>query len=139
MTATTTRAATTMTDPVDQRLLDRRRALQNRTGSTARNRRRHPALGARIAAAGMSSAAMLGIVAALGAQQPPPASAVEAPAAEPPSVIVVDPRLSASKAVTVSRLSDEPIYLTATPVVRAAEPAPASPAAAPVARTNGSR
>jgi hypothetical protein len=108
------------------------------TGST-RPRRRHPALGARILSTGMSTAAMFGIVAALGVQNPPPANAAQDPTPAVPAAIVVDPTAAAPMAVTVSELSDRPIQLTATPIVRAAQPAPTPAVAAPVARTNGSR
>lgn len=99
-------------------------------------RQRHPAHKARIMSAGLSTAAMLGIVAALGAQNPSVADVVEAPASVP-NVTAVDP--SAPTSVVVSELSDQPIQLTATPIVRAAQPAATQAAAVPVARTNGSR
>lgn len=82
---------------------------------------------------------MLGIVAALGITNPS-AAANSAPVdSESSSTAVVEPRITAPDAVTVSQLSNQPIQLTATPVVRAAQPVPAPARATPVARTNGSR
>lgn len=109
------------------------------TGFAARPRRRHPALGARILTAGMSTAAMFSIVAAIGVQNPPQTNAEQTAAPAVPASIVVDPAAGAAGAVTLSELSDQPIQLTATPIVRAAQPAPTQAASAPVARTNGSR
>ena len=110
--------------------------------ATARRRpkRRHPALGARIVAAGLSTTAMLGIVAALGAdaaspEPPPPAPALTATAIEAP---VPAPPGQDLAAVTVTQVTNEPIQLTASPVVRAPAPAAAQPQAA-VVTTNGSR
>lgn len=109
------------------------------TGYAARPRRRHPALGARILATGVSTAAMFGIVAAIGVRNPPQVDSEETTAPAVPASIVVDPAAGAPGAVTLSELSDQPIQLTATPIVRAAQPAPSQAISAPVARTNGSR
>lgn len=100
-------------------------------GAARRKRRRHPAIGARIATAGASIAAMFAIVATLGARTPPP----EAVASESSSAVVTDPGAGAAQTVTVSELSNQPILLTAKPIVRAEQPASTTP----VARTNGSR
>lgn len=108
-------------------------------GSARRPRRRHPALGSRIAATGLSAATMFGIVAALGVQTPPAVADTSPPPAVETNVVTVDPQAASPPAVTVGELTDQPIQLTATPVVRAAQPASAPTQAAPVARTNGSR
>ena len=129
-------------------------------------RRRHPALGTRIAVTGLSTTTMFGIVAALGvagASQEPTESADTIPTTNP--TVTVDPAMTTAAApdptttlsapvtatVPVTELSDEPIQLNANPVVRVVE-VPAAPAAnsapaaapapqqhAPVASTNGSR
>jgi hypothetical protein len=92
---------------------------------------------------------MLGIVAAMGAgsaspnaSPPPPpstASGLEAapiPAGDP--VVVIDPEVAAPVPVVVevTAVSNQPIQVTANPVVVAPASAPAQ---APVAATNGSR
>lgn len=112
--------------------------------SAGRPRRRHPALGARIAATGLSTAAMLGMVAALGAQHPP--SSAGAPltptgqvASAPTEPIDVAPTASTNRRVAVSELSGQPIQLDAQPVVRAAPAGRSGNQPTPVARTNGSR
>ena len=139
-TMTSTRVERTMTEPVGPTA---RRGVPSNlaatTGSPARPRRRHPALKSRIVSTGISAAAMFGIVAALGVQEARTPKVQELPASVPQSEIVVDPASAAPTAVVVSELSDRPVQLTATPVVRAAPPAPSPVAAAPVARTNGSR
>lgn len=99
--------------------------------SGARRRRRHPALGARIAATGVSTATMLGIVAGLGANPSPGADSVDPRAAAPVSA----PGAGASSLTVLSR-SDRPVVLTATPTISVE---PTSGIAAPVARTHGSR
>lgn len=81
---------------------------------------------------------MLGILAGLGAQSSPDSVAIGEPTPQiPTGVVVVDPATTQPAEVTVSELSGQPVQLTATPVVRPAQPAPAAPV--PVARTNGSR
>jgi hypothetical protein len=108
-----------------------------------RPRRRHPALGARVVATGLSTAAMLGIVAALGIDaaaqaQAPPAPSLTAAAIEVPGPRGV-PAGQDLTVVAVTGVTNEAIQLTAKPVVRAAAaPAAAQPQAA-VATTNGSR
>lgn len=129
-----------------------------------RPRRRHPALGTRIAVTGLSTTTMFGIVAALGvagASQEPTQSADTIPTTNP--MIAADPATITAAApdptttlptpitttVPVTELSNEPIQLNANPVVRVVEvpaapaanpaPAPAPQQQAPVASTNGSR
>jgi hypothetical protein len=82
----------------------------------------------------MSTAAMFGIIAALGARNPASPTTVES---QNPALIVVDPGAATTATATVAEPSEQPIQLTATPVVRAAQPAPALDT--PVVRTNGSR
>ncbi|HEX4981180.1 MAG TPA: hypothetical protein VFV63_05755 [Ilumatobacteraceae bacterium] len=127
-----------------------------RVRSTARRRSRpHPAIGARVGAAGLGLVTMFGLVAGMGFAQSSTASGAPAPVvAAPAEVIVVIHRTPASTisptdattstaAASSAPLSTAaaptaaaPIALTARPVVRAA---PAQSNAAPAARTNGSR
>jgi hypothetical protein len=80
-------------------------------------RRRHPAHGARIVAAGASAAAVLGITAALGVAQHATAAPAQVPASSGPAAVsTVRP-----------------------PTVLPARPAPFVPASAPDATTHGSR
>ena len=139
-----------MTDPV---------AREASSTPSRRPRRRHPALASRIAVTGMSTATMFGIVAALGvsgASQDATRSAGTDPGsdttvpAEPVGTTVAAPPgqpttvpAPVMTTVPVTELSNEPIQLTAEPVVRVVEtpsaPAPAPREQAPVASTNGSR
>lgn len=89
-------------------------------------RPRHPALGARIAAAGVSAATFLGIVAGLGI------AGRANPADEVPVPVVV----SAPSAVTIEAPSSDVVTLSAEPIV-AVDASASRPA--PLARTNGSR
>ena len=102
-------------------------------------RRRHPAQGARIAAAGLGATTMLGLVGFMGySAHPAPAGATPpagTPATKPQVVVVVHPA-GASDPVTTT-VGPSPAgatTLTARPTVR-----PASPQAqAPAASTRGS-
>lgn len=134
------------------------------SGPRRRPRRRHPALASRIAVTGMSTATMLGIVAILGGtgtsdDADQSADTVPAPSptlpSEPATTATVTPGSTTFPApittsVSVTELANEPIQLTANPVVRIIEtpataaaapsaPAPAPQEQAPVASTNGSR
>ena len=128
----------------------------------ARRERRHPARGARVAAAGIGVTAMLGLMSAMGAASPgaKTASPAPAPVAAPNHVVVVH-RASAEKAGPDHSPSPAPIALTArrvvhtvitgtagsssgsatasssSPTVRAYSAPPA--AAAPAATTSGSQ
>lgn len=96
-------------------------------------RRRHPALGARIAATGLSTTAMLGIVAGLGIANPPTQASDES---VPVATVVVDPAPAGTSTATIDRPSSDSVTLTTNPVIRVEAPAPS---AAPIARTSGSR
>lgn len=101
-----------------------------------RKRRRHPAQGARIAAAGLGATTMLGLVGAMAAA----ASSAPPPAPAPPAqVVVVVHRAAADTATdTVTGASTGPAEATvlqARPTVRPASPATRTP----TAKTSGSR
>jgi hypothetical protein len=100
-----------------------------------RRRHSHPARGARIAAAGISTSVALSIVAVLGARGLPVAQDQVDVVTSLPG-IGIDQATTVAQTVTVDESSQAPIQLTANPVLRAA---PATPAAMPMARTNGSR
>jgi len=116
-------------------------------GRSSRAKRRHPAQGARIAAAGLGLASMFGLVGAMGLARHPSAGAstVVSPAPAPvaPQVIVVihrdgtvQPAPAASPAAgQVVAATQGPVVLTARPTV---VPVSAS-AQGPAAATHGSR
>ena len=124
-----------------------------------RARRRHPALGGRIAAAGLGATTMLGLVTMLGfaggsaAESPQPTVAPPAPAQPIKIVIHRSPAAAATPNTTTTATPAEPtaaaptgpIELTANPVVRTitvqapAAAQPSAPAPQPTATTNGSR
>ena len=97
-------------------------------------RRRHPAQGARIAAAGLGVTTMLGLVGAMGRGTDPTPSATAPPAAtpatQPPVVVVVHPA-GAANPVPAAGAASPPatIVLSAHPTVRPASPQPQAPAA----------
>lgn len=95
-------------------------------------RRRHRALGARIAATGLSTTTMLGIVAGLGISNHPTQVSDES---VPVATVIVDPA-TRNSAVTIDRPSSDTVTLTASPVIRVEAPAAT---ATPIARTSGSR
>ena len=98
-------------------------------GTGRRAKRRHPAQGARIAAAGLGATTMLGLVGIMGSTSRPTSPPAPAPVAEPQVVVVVH-RPGAPDTVTTAAATP----LTARPTVR-----PASPQAqAPAASTRGS-
>ena len=112
--------------------------------TTSRRSRRHPAIGARIGAAGLGLVTMFGLVATMGLAQPSAAtSAPELAVAAPAEVVVVIHRTGtasptdATTSVATANPTSAPITLTARPTVKAAAPAQAQ--AAPAARTNGSK
>lgn len=138
-----------MTDPA---------ASEDSPAPRRRPRRRHPALASRIAVTGLSAATMFGIVAALGVGSPsqdttsspetvsPPSSTLPVGPATPTTSPTADAptTVPTTEPVPVTELSNEPIQLTAEPVIRvvetpAASTAPAPQEQAPVASTNGSR
>ncbi len=179
-TTTSTKGETTMTDgrvagtrEPSEPLADDARVPSLRSPS---RRRRHPALGARIAATGLSATTMFGIIAGLGLsnrQAPANNAETSGPVPSYPSLVVADtvsvqpaavvadtassqpqpsisaatnePGLSESTLNTGTAASDpppsnEPVTLTANPIVRVEAPAPApAPSARPIARTSGSR
>ena len=120
--------------------------------STPRRRSRpHPAIGARVGAAGLGLVTMFGLVAGMGFAQSSTASGapvVAAPAApakvfvvihRPPTGTISPTDATTSIAAAASApptTAAAPIALTARPVVRAAAPAQSN--AAPTAKTNGS-
>lgn len=148
--------------------LDRLAKLSGGRATTAespapknKRRRRHPAQGSRIVAAGLGAGTMFGIVTVLGMNNPiSQAEAPEPPAPQPAVAPPVEVRVhmipaastvpAAARAISVGAAS--PIELTANPVVRTitvaaptqAQPqvgaAPSAPASqpAPVATTSGS-
>jgi len=151
---TTTKAATTMTDP-SQAQLDRLAKLRGRSPTAAaapllasrRPRRRHPAQSSRIVAAGLGAGTMLGIVTLLGlnnpvsqAEEPTPATqpAVASPVAPlaPPVEVRVHMIPAASSAATPDQV---PSSEAGEPVQAGPEStAPAAPielTANPVVRT----
>jgi hypothetical protein len=95
---------------------------------TDRRRRPHPAQGARILTAGLSTAAVLGITAALGLAQQPAAAP---PVGGTPSAVTAPTPGGASAA--------SPGVRPVTPRVRPATPAPFVTTTRPDARTHGSR
>lgn len=124
------------------------------------HRRRHPAQGARIVAAGLGISTMFGLVATMGIAQatastatsapvlvatptpppPPPPSAVTAPTSLPTPAPTSTPDPVTTVAPTPAP-STGPIVLTARPQVRVVQPAPtaqAAPPPAPAATTSGS-
>jgi hypothetical protein len=114
----------------------------------ARNRRSraHPAIGARIGAAGVGLATLFGLVATMTFAQRSTATSVPAPAVAVPAQVVVVIHRTATGAsgataptavVPPDRIPSSPIVLTARPTVKVV--APAQSQAAPAARTNGSR
>lgn len=143
------RGATTMTDATDQARLERIEALRNRRrapdptangaspagrSAPARARKRHPALGSRIAVTGLGATAMLGLVTTMGLTSQAPAAASNAPVS--PSVRVVVERTPANQPTGPGNVGSAagPIVLNANPVVRTVQAAPNLRA-----RTNGSR
>ena len=118
--------------------------LASRRGTSFR-RRRHPASGARIGAAGLGLATMCGLVAVMGLSRT--STVAQAPAAvavAPNQVIVVVHRTSTAPSaggerlatpVTTGTRTSAPITLTARPTVRAAPHSPSTP----TVHTNGSR
>lgn len=139
---------TTHADDLQARL-DRLRASRAAQGdNTAASARRHPAKGARIAAAGLGMTTMLGLVGVMGYATPSTSAATQpAPTPAPRIVIVVhqnpgttstDPGALTASATNAGASTNPsaaaPIALTARPVVRQA------PAAqTPIAKTHGSR
>ncbi len=124
--------------------------------TTRRRSRPHPAIGARVGAAGLGLVTMFGLIAGMGLAQPSTAASAPAPVAAAPAEVVVvihrtatgavpptDVTTSIAAATTESASTESataaaaPITLTARPVVRAAAPAQSN--AAPTAKTNGSR
>jgi hypothetical protein len=124
--------------------------------STARARRRRPAAGARIVAAGAGTTAMLGIVAAMGfsagaSNASAPVIVGDTPSAMPAvnAPVTTAPATTAPAATTVPPVAPgngaapaAPTVLDARPQVRVVAPPPAQPtpraAPAPVATTRGS-
>jgi hypothetical protein len=133
--ADTSTTATTAADELRRRV----ERLQRQRG----RRRRHPAIGARIGAAGFSLATMFGLVAAMGlSRTSTDAQAAAAATAAPNRVVVVLHRSTATTAAGSERVTTSgrtgvsgPITLAARPAVRPAAQSPSTPAA----RTHGSR
>ena len=125
--------------PADDASAAARRARVAALANGSAKRRRHPAQGARIAAAGLGATTMLGLVGFMGysAHPTPAATALPAaaPATQPQFVVVVHPaRATDPVPTTASPSSSAATTLTARPTVR-----PASPQAqAPTASTHGS-
>lgn len=118
--------------------------------ASTRPRRRHPALGGRIVAAGIGVSTMLGLVASMGiasataddgttGAEPVTAPLADAPTAPP---VVTVPNTTPATAADRSAPAPAPVTLTARPDVRVVAPPvvqSAAPAPAPVATTRGSR
>lgn len=112
-------------------------ARQARVAALTKGRpakRRHPAQGARIAAAGLGATTMLGLVGFMGYSARPTAAAAAppaaAPAAQPQVVVVVHPAGGADPvATTVAATPPAATTLTARPTVRQASPQAQQPAA----------
>lgn len=96
-------------------------------------RRRHPAQGARIAAAGLGATTLLGLVGAMALDRPAGSAATPAPSTAAPRVVVVVHRPGVPDAVAPSvapQAGDRAATpLTARPTVRPAAPAARTPAA----------
>jgi hypothetical protein len=97
-------------------------------------KRRHPAQGARIAAAGLGATTMLGLVGFMGySARPTPAATAPpaaAPSAQPQVVVVVHPAGAADPvSTTVAATPPAATTLTARPTVRPASPQAQQPAA----------
>jgi hypothetical protein len=110
--------------------------------TTNRRTRQHPAIGARVGAAGLGLVTMFGLVAGMGLAQGSTASGAPVPAAAAPAeVVVVIHRASTTSAtdaptpVATAAAASAPITLTARPTVKAASPSQSTP----TAKTNGSR
>jgi hypothetical protein len=158
-----TKALMTMTDidPLIQRHTTTQRTASQHTRArvagqaspSRRKRRRHPASGARIVAAGLGASTMFGLIAAMGiasaaanssqaATTPANAPANPAQAATVPNTVTpgtVAPNTVAPNAGQAPAATG-PIVLQARPQVSVVNPAPApaAPAPAPAAVTSGS-
>ena len=136
------------------------------TARTTRPRRRHPAIGGRIVAAGLGATTMFGLIAVMGVAQAASSSTTSTPAVDTsiplaplptitpvptvtpapaatsaPVVAAPDPNVAAAQAApapTVVAAPAAPIVLQARPDVQVVTPAPAQAAPAPVATTSGS-
>ena len=121
---------------------ERARVVAEAGSRPARRARRHPARGARVAAAGIGVTAMLGLMSAMGAASPAgkTASSAPAPVAAPRQVVVVH-RTSAERASEPEHTPPAgPIALTARRVVHtvtsvASGSAVASASSGPAVRT----
>lgn len=121
----------------------------DRLAPAPRTRRRHVAAGSRVAALGLGTATMFGIVGALAlAQQTTAADSPPdpAPAAPAPQIVVVVHRsdgstVPASPTAAPAAPSGSPVAAPSGPVVLTAQPSviPAPAAATPAASTHGSR
>jgi hypothetical protein len=131
----------------DQPLVPSSTRLGGPTVAAPRSRsgrsRPHPAIGARIGAAGFGLVTMFGLVATMGLARPSAATSAPEPAvAAPAEVVVVIHRTGtasptdATTSVATANPTSAPITLTARPTVK---PAAAQAQAAPAARTNGSK
>jgi hypothetical protein len=108
-------------------------------------RRRHPASGARIGAAGFGLATMLGLVGAMGLSRTSTTAQTASATGAPSQVVVVIHRTntmtpaggesSATPGTTTGTRVSGPITLRTRPTVRAAAPSPSAPSA----HTHGSR
>jgi hypothetical protein len=146
----------TMTDidPLIQRHTTTAR-VAGPTSPSRRKRRRHPAKGARIVAAGLGASTMFGLVAAMGiasaaanssqaAISPVDTPVNPAQAATVPNTVTVSPSTVAPSTVAPNAgqalAPSGPIVLQARPQVSVVTPtpAPAAPAPAPAAVTSGS-
>ena len=122
------------------------------TARTTRPRRRHPATGGRIIAAGLGATTMFGLIAAMGVAKA--SSTTNTPTTEgsitlaplptitptiAPVVGTPDPSVAAAPAADAPTATvPTPIVLRARPDVQVVTPTPAQSAPAPIATTSGS-
>ncbi len=137
------------------------RAAARTTQPRARARRRHPAAGGRIVAAGLGATTMFGLIAVMGVAQAASSSTTSTPAVDSPITLTPLPTIAPAAATPAPTLAPAPtvapvgtpdpsvvtgqastvpapIVLQARPDVQVVTPAPAQAAPAPVATTSGS-
>lgn len=114
-------------------------AQSARTAARAtRPRRRHPATGGRIIAAGLGAATMFGLIAAMGVAQ---ASTTSTPASD--ASVALEPLPTITPAPTAATTASTPmlptpIVLQSRPEIQVVTPTAARVAPAPIATTSGS-
>lgn len=120
--------------------IDAPRPAPRRVTPTPSKRRRHPAAGARIVAAGLGASTLFGLVATMGiaqvrAESTPTSNAQTTPPVAPTAPLTIVPVAALTPAPAIAPAGA--IVLQARPDVRVVTPAPVF-APAPVATTRGS-